>query len=344
MEMKQSKGENMRSEFVWKDRPVFMTGGGGFLGGWLVKALVERGARVVCLLRDEIPNRLLEKLGVGNRISKVRGDVCDFHTVERSINEYNIDTVFHLAAQPLVGTANRSPMSTFETNIRGTWNLLEAARRARTVTRTVVASSDKAYGTHGSLPYREDFAMQGLHPYDASKSCTDLIARTYAHTWAMPLTVTRCSNLYGGGDRNWNRIVPDTIRALVRDERPVIRSDGRFVRDYLYVEDAADAYLTLAQVTPRDEVRGRAFNFGLGRPVQVLEVVEELVKIHGGGKEPKILNQAKGEIQDQYLDCTLANELLGWRPKHDLAAGLRKSYAWYSAHLQSTDETVADAS
>ena len=317
----------------WKDRSVFLTGGGGFVGGWLAKALVDKGARVVCLLRDDVSDCVLRLQGTYDRVSKVRGDICDYATIERAINEYEADTVFHLAAQALVSTANRSPLGTFDANIRGSWNVLEAARTVGTVTRTVVASSDKAYGAHDTLPYKEDFAMQGLHPYDASKSCTDILARTYAHTWGMPVSVTRCGNIYGGGDLNWNRIVPDTIQALLKGSPPMVRSDGTFLRDYLYVEDAADAYMTLAEATHRDDVKGRAFNFGLGHPVSVLDIVRQLVEIHGENLEPVILNQASGEIRDQYQDCSLAAEVLNWKPTHDLEAGLRKSYDWYSAFL-----------
>lgn len=324
----------MTKDFDWSGRPVFMTGAGGFLGAWLAKALLERNARVVCLIRDGVPNNLLAMLGIADQVHIVRGDIVDYPVVERAINEYEVKTVFHLAAQPLVGTANRSPMSTFETNIKGSWNVLEAARVIDTVEQSVIASSDKAYGTQPVLPYKEDASMNGLHPYDASKSCTDILARTYGHTWDMPVTVTRCGNLYGGGDLNWNRIVPDTIQALVRGRSPVIRSDGKFMRDYLYVEDAAEAYITLAEQTTRADVRGQAFNFGLGRPVSVLEIVNELCDIHGERIEPTILNQAKGEIRDQYLDSTLAEAVLGWTPRHDLSQGLEKAYVWYRDYLK----------
>jgi CDP-glucose 4,6-dehydratase len=276
---------------------------------------------------------MLTMLDIADQVHIVRGDIVNYSDVERAINEYDAKTVFHLAAQALVGIANRSPLSTFESNIKGSWNVLEAARVIDTVEETIVASSDKAYGDQPVLPYTEDASMNGLHPYDASKSCTDILARTYAHTWNMPVTVTRCGNLYGGGDLNWNRIVPDTIQALVRQQSPQIRSDGKFMRDYLYVEDAAEAYMCLAEQTAREDVRGRAFNFGLGRPVPVLEVVNELCEIHGERIEPTILNQAAGEIRDQYLDCNLAKEVLGWEPRHDLTAGLTKAYEWYTDYL-----------
>ncbi len=323
----------MSNEFTWAGRPVVVTGAGGFLGAWLAKALLEKHAQVICLIRDGVPNNMLTMLGVADKVHIVRGDIVNYPDIERAINEYDAKTVFHLAAQALVGIANRSPLSTFETNIKGTWNVLEAARVIDTVEETIVASSDKAYGDQPVLPYTEDASMNGLHPYDASKSCTDILARTYAHTWDMPVTVTRCANLYGGGDLNWNRIVPDTIRALVRKQSPQIRSDGKFMRDYMYVEDAAEAYLCLAEQTAREDVRGKAFNFGLGRPVSVLEVVNELCDIHGERIEPTILNQASGEIRDQYLDCSLAQQVLGWEPRHDLTQGLTKAYAWYTDYL-----------
>ncbi len=319
--------------FSWRDRPVFVTGGGGYLGSWLVKGLLDHGARVVCLLRDSVPKNNLQLLGIADRVFVVHGDLCDADLIERTLNEYEIDTVFHLAAQSLVGTANRSPVGTFDTNIRGTWTVLEAARRISTVERTVVASSDKAYGSADSLPYRESFPMRGLHPYDASKSCTDIIARTYAHTYDMAVTVTRCANIYGGGDLNFNRIVPETIKHLVEGRSPVIRSDGTFQRDYLFVEDAVAAYLCLAERTADDDVRGRAFNFGAGEPRSVLEVVGALIDIHGRPCEPVILNQAKAEIHSQYLDCTRAGDILGWKPTHDLKTGLEKTYRWYADYL-----------
>jgi len=318
----------------WKGQSVFVTGAGGFLGAWLAKALLERGSQVVCLLRDGVPNNLLSMLGIASKVHIVRGDIVDYATVERAINEYEAETVFHLAAQALVGTANRSPLSTFETNIKGTWNVLEAARQIDTVKQTVVASSDKAYGSQPTLPYTEDASMNGLHPYDASKSCTDILARTYGHTWDMPVTVTRCGNLYGGGDLNWNRIVPGTVESLVNGKSPIIRSDGKFMRDYLYVEDAAEAYICLAEQTNQEGMRGKAYNFGLGRPVSVLEVVNELCDIHGERIEPTILNQAKGEIRDQYLDCALADSELGWKPRHELRQGLEKAYRWYRDYLE----------
>jgi CDP-glucose 4,6-dehydratase len=323
----------MSKEFSWQGRPVFVTGGGGFLGGWLVKALVDRGAQVVCLLRDGVPGNNLELLGLERKVITVRGDICDPACMERALAEYEIDSVFHLAAQPLVGTALRAPAATMEINIRGTWVVLDAIRRTPTVTRTVVASSDKAYGAHEKLPYDEDFKLNALNPYDASKACADILARTYATTYELPMTVTRCGNLYGGGDLNWNRIVPDTIKALIEDRAPVIRSDGKFVRDYLYVEDAAEGYLRLAERTADADVRGQAFNISTGERATVLEVVGKLIEIHGKNIEPQILDTAKAEIREQHLDSAKALRVLGFRTKHDLGAGLKKSYDWYSRYL-----------
>lgn len=324
----------MSDDSFWVERPVFVTGGGGYVGSWLVKGLLDCGAEVICLLRDGVPQNNLKLLDIEDQIVRVTGDICNDALIERAINEYEADTVFHLAAQSLVGTANRSPVGTFESNIRGTWTVLDAARRVSTVTRVVVASSDKAYGSAPTLPYNEDFPMSGLHPYDASKSCTDIIARTYAHTYDLPVTVTRCANIYGGGDLNFNRIVPDTIKHLVEGRAPVIRSDGTFLRDYLYVEDAVHAYLRLAERTADTDVRGLAFNIGIGKPISVLDVVNTLIAIHGTNVEPVIQNRAKAEIHSQYLDCTRATELLGWAPQNDLQAGLKKAYDWYAAYLK----------
>src|SRR6202051_1157479 len=246
----------------WKDRSVFVTGGTGLLGSWLVKQLLEAGSNVVCLVRDWVPQSELVRSRRIEQVNTVRGEVTDRDLIERALGEYEVEVVFHLAAQTIVGIANRNPVSTFSTNIEGTWNLLEACRRSPRVASIVVASSDKAYGDQEHLPYREDAPLQGRHPYDVSKSCADLIAQTYAHTYGLPVAVTRCGNFYGGGDLNWNRIVPGTIRSVLRGERPIVRSDGRYVRDYFYVEDGANAYITLAEaLAARPDLKGEAFNF-----------------------------------------------------------------------------------
>jgi CDP-glucose 4,6-dehydratase len=246
----------------WRDRPVLITGATGLVGSWLTRRLVEAGADVVALVRDWVPQSELIRSRIIERVKVVRGDVCDLGALERALGEYEIDTVIHLAAQTIVGIANRNPISTFESNVQGTWNLLEACRRSSLVASILIASSDKAYGDQKNLPYAEDTPLQGRHPYDVSKSCADLIAQTYAETYGLPVAVTRCGNFYGGGDLNWNRIVPGTIRSALRGQRPVIRSDGRYVRDYFYVEDGAAAYMLLAeQLHSRPELRGQAFNF-----------------------------------------------------------------------------------
>lgn len=318
----------------WQDRPVFVTGCNGLLGSWLTIALVEAGAVVVGLIRDEVPFSQLRRSGYRKRIAVVRGDVTDYELIERALNEYEVDTVFHLAAQTIVTIANRAPLSTFETNIKGTWTVLEAARRSPRVTRIVVASSDKAYGAHERLPYTEDAAMQGRHPYDVSKSCADLIARSYAATYGTPVAVTRCANLFGGGDLNWSRIVPGTIRSVLRGERPIIRSDGTMLRDYLYVKDAVNAYMTLAERLDDPAVKGEAFNFGMDSPKSVLEMVQTIIAVSEHPElQPVILNSAPNEIQAQYLDSSKAHRVLGWSPRYSLEEGLCETMAWYREFL-----------
>ena len=318
----------------WQDRRVFVTGCTGFIGSWLTAGLVDNGADVVGLIRDRVPQAELVRSGTVSRISIVEGEVSDYALMERTLAEYEIDTVFHLAAQTIVGIANRAPLSTFETNIKGTWTLLEAARRNPTVKGIIVASSDKAYGTQAELPYREEAPLVGRHPYDVSKSCADLIAQAYAYSFDMPLVVTRFANIFGGGDLNWNRIVPGTIRSVLREERPIIRSDGTFKRDYLFVEDVTNAYMTLGEKISDPQVRGQTFNFGQDCPTTVLEVVEIIIELIGAtGMEPIILDQAKNEIPDQYLASDKARRRLGWRPQHDLRQGLSKTLDWYRAFL-----------
>ncbi len=318
----------------WLDRPVFITGCAGFLGSWLTSALVEAGANVVGLVRDRVPFSLLRRSGYLDRITVVRGDVTDYELVERVLNEYEIDAVFHLAAQTIVPIANRAPLSTFETNVKGTWTVLEAARRSPTVARVAIASSDKAYGAHETLPYVEDAPLLGCHPYDVSKACADLIARTYFATYGLPVAVTRCANLYGGGDLNWNRIVPGTMRSLIRGERPLIRSDGTLQRDYLYVQDAVHAYMTLAEHLDTDEVKGEAFNFGMDKPTSVLEMVQAIVAVSDRPDlEPVVLNDAPNEIPTQYMDSSKAHRLLDWAPGHSLEEGLGETFEWYREFL-----------
>jgi CDP-glucose 4,6-dehydratase len=318
----------------WQDRPVFVTGATGLVGSWLVKRLVEHGASVVCLVRDWVPHSQLVGSGLIEQVQVVRGDVCDQSLLERVIGEYEVTTVIHLAAQTIVGIANRNPISTFETNIKGTWALLEACRRSPSVAQVVVASSDKAYGDQEQLPYSEDTPLQGQHPYDVSKSCADLLSHTYAVSYNLPVVITRCGNFYGGGDLNWNRIVPGTIRSVLRGQAPVIRSDGRYVRDYFYVEDGAAAYMLLAeQLANRLELRGEAFNFSNELQITVLELVERILKVMNSKLEPLILNQASNEIQHQYLSAAKARQMLNWSPLFDLDQGLDRTIAWYKELL-----------
>jgi len=319
----------MRSSF-WQDRPIFVTGATGLLGSWLVRQLLELGADVVCLVRDWVPQSELVRSRLIEQVKVVRGDVRNQALLERVLGEYEIDTVFHLAAQTIVGIANRNPISTFETNIRGTWVLLESCRRSPTVRQIVLASSDKAYGDQEQLPYDEQTPLQGRHPYDVSKSCADLIAQAYAITYDLPVTITRCGNLYGGGDLNWNRIVPGTIRSVLRGERPVIRSDGQYVRDYFYVEDAAAAYTLLAErLAENPSLRGHAFNFSNETPVTVLELTRRILALMGFDLEPDIRNEAINEIRQQYLSAEKARRVLGWKPLFTLDEGLKRTIEWY---------------
>ncbi len=313
----------------WRDRPVLVTGGTGFAGSWLVSRLHELEADVVCLIRDWVPQSNLVRTGLHEQVTSVRGDIRDQALLERVLGEYEIDTVFHLAAQTIVGIANRNPVSTFETNIGGTWALLEACRRSPRVEQVVVASSDKAYGDVGRR-YDENTPLQGCHPYDVSKSCTDLIAHTYAVTYGLPVAVTRCGNFFGGGDLNWNRIVPGTIRSVLRGERPVIRSDGASVRDYFYVEDGAAAYLALAeQLATNRKLIGEAFNFSNEIEVTVLGITEKVLRILGSSLTPDVRNEARNEIVYQSLAAAKARELLGWRPLFTLDEALERTVAWY---------------
>lgn len=319
----------IRSGF-WMDRPTFVTGATGLVGAWLVKRLVAAGADVVCLVRDSVPRSEFIRARLVERVRTVQGDVCDQALVERTLGEYEVDTVIHLAAQTIVGIANRNPVSTFESNIRGTWTILEASRRSPAVRQIVVASSDKAYGDQATLPYHEETPLEGRHPYDVSKSCSDLIAHAYATTYDLPVIITRCGNFFGGGDLNWNRLVPGTIRSVLRGQRPIIRSNGRFVRDYFYVEDGAAVYMLLAeQLANRPELRGQAFNFANEKQVTVLELVQHILGVMGSSLEPEVLNEATNEIPEQYLSAEKARKLLAWSPSYSLEEGLGRTVAWY---------------
>ena len=322
--------ENMVNRTFWQDRPTFVTGGTGLVGSWLIQRLVEAGADVVCLVRDWVPQSELVRSGLIERVKIVRGDIRDRDMLERALGEFEIDTVIHLAAQTIVTIANRNPISTFETNIAGTWNLLEACRRSPKVKQVVMASSDKAYGDQEILPYNEDTPLQGQHPYDVSKSAADLIAATYAKSYDLPVAITRCGNFYGGGDLNWNRIVPGTIRSILRGQAPIIRSDGEYIRDYFYVEDGAAAYMLLAeQLAARPDLKGQAFNFSNEIQVTVREIVESIIKLMGSGLKPEILNEANNEIRHQYLSAEKARRMLNWKPLFNLDEALGLTIDWY---------------
>lgn len=314
----------------WLDRPTFVTGSTGLVGGWLVQKLVAAGADVVCLVRDWVPQSELVRTRFIEHVKVVRGDIREQNTLERILGEYEIDTVFHLAAQTIVTIANRNPISTFESNIAGTWSLLEACRRSPSVKQIVVASSDKAYGDQGTLPYREEAPLQGQHPYDVSKSCADMIAKSYTVTYGLPVVITRCGNFYGGGDLNWNRIIPGTIRSILRGQRPVIRSDGKYIRDYFYVEDGAAAYMLLAeQLSRRPELKGEAFNFSNELQLTVRDIVARILLLMRSDLEVDIRGEASNEILHQYLSAEKARLVLNWKPLFDLDQGLERTIDWY---------------
>lgn len=322
--------ENMVDKNFWQDRPTFVTGGTGLVGSWLIQRLVDAGSDVVCLVRDWVPQSELVRSGLIERVKIVRGDVRDRDMLERALGEFEIDTVIHLAAQTIVTIANRNPISTFETNIAGTWNLLEASRRSPKVKQIVMASSDKAYGDQEILPYSEDTPLQGQHPYDVSKSAADLIAATYAKSYDLPVVITRCGNFYGGGDLNWNRIIPGTIRSVLRRQAPIIRSDGGYIRDYFYVEDGAAVYMLLAeQLALRPELKGQAFNFSNEIQVTVREIVESVIKLMKSNLKPEILNETSNEIRHQYLSAEKARRVLNWKPLFNLNQGLTITIDWY---------------
>jgi CDP-glucose 4,6-dehydratase len=322
----------------WKGRTVFITGASGLLGSWLTRSLLKKGANIVALVRDWVPESALLSSPDVKRITIVRGDIRDSEVILHALCEYEIDTVFHLAAQAIVGTARLHPAGTFETNIGGTVNLLEAARQVPRIGPILIASSDKAYGAHTNLPYTENTPLQGRHPYDCSKSCTDLIAQSYAWTYGMQIGITRCGNLFGGGDLNWNRLIPGTMRSVLEGKAPVIRSDGQFTRDYLYIEDGVSAYVQLAEALASGSVQtGEALNFGNKQPVTVLDVVQKIIEAGGNSDlQPEILGQASDEIREQYLDSSRAHQTLGWQPQYSLEDGLKLTMDWYRNFLQAT--------
>lgn len=317
--------------FDWKGKTAFVTGGAGFVGANLVSRLLAEGTSVVVLERDRTSPNSLDVLGLRNRVTVITGSVDDLELMERALNEYQPQYVFHLAAQALVNAANRSPIATFEANIRGTYMLLEACRRTEPQPAVVVASSDKAYGSHTTLPYTEDFPLQGVFPYDVSKSCTDLIARSYALTYDMPVAVTRSANIYGPGDVNLSRVIPGTIVSVINGERPIIRSDGTPIREFIYVDDVADGYLTVAANI--EKTKGEQFNFGSDEPVQILDLVNRIIAAAGkaGELEPDVLLTTKiqREIDAQYLSGDKMRTTLDWNPKTPLDEGLSKTLTWY---------------
>jgi CDP-glucose 4,6-dehydratase len=329
---------------VWRDRPVLVTGATGLVGGWLTKRLLAVGADVVCLVRDWVPQSQAVLSGALERAKVVRGDISDRDKIERTLGEYEITTVFHLAAQAVVGVANRNPISTFESNIAGTWNVLEACRRSPLVKAVVVASSDKAYGSHEKLPYTEESPLTGRHPYDVSKSCADLIAQAYGATYELPVVITRCGNFYGGGDLHWNRIVPGTVRSVLRGQRPLIRSNGKFVRDYFYVEDGAAAYMLIAERLLDDSNKmlfGKAYNLSNEIAVTVSDLVSLILEKMNSGLLPDIRNEASNEIECQYLNAERARQELGWRPLFTLEEGLTETIHWYRQFFGRMDDDIA---
>jgi CDP-glucose 4,6-dehydratase len=324
-------GQVNEGSSFWRERRVLVTGATGIVGSWVTKDLLARGAYVVAFVLDDDPQSEFYRSGAVHQVNVVNGQLEDFRAVERAIVAHEIDTVIHLGAQAIVTVAYRSPLATLETNVRGTWNLLEACRlHPDLVKRVVVASSDKAYGEQEQLPYTEEMPLVGRQPYEVSKSCADLISQAYFHTYRLPVALARCGNIYGGGDLNWSRIVPGTIRSLLRGESPVLRSDGKFIRDYIYVKDVSSAYLRLAEGLSGPEIRGQSFNFSPESQVTVLEIVNMIRRLAQREHiQPTILNSAKGEIRNQYLSSAKAERLLHWKPAYDLERGLAETIRWY---------------
>lgn len=329
----------MNSKFDWKGQRVFITGATGLLGSHLTRILVEKGADVVALVRDGVPKSLFyskeSNWNLSNRVTVVRGDLENYNVIERTINEYEIESVFHLGAQTIVGTANRNPLQTFKANIEGTWNVLEACRvHSSKLKRILIASSDKAYGNLEGQAYDENFPLKGEHPYDVSKSCADLICRAYAVSYGLPVAVTRCGNFFGPGDLNFNRIVPGTVRDALHNKRPIIRSNGMFIRDYIFAEDGAYAYLTLAELMDGKAHNGEAFNFSYGLRLTVKDLVSQILKImKREDLEPVIQNQASNEIPVQCLNSDKAKKLLNWKPRYGFEEGLKQTVEWYKQNF-----------
>jgi len=323
----------MMNKKYWKSRKVLITGHEGFLGSWLTEVLNGCGAKIVGI--DKVLNRSLSVLnGSRSKFKSIKGNVANFQLVSKVINDFKPQVIFHLAAEAIVGKANKKPINTFKSNIEGTWNILEAANSKNFIEAIIVASSDKAYGSHKKLPYNESFALQGDHPYDTSKSCADLICKTYFHTYNLPVCVTRCGNIYGPGDFNFSRLVPDAIRHVLKEKQFVIRSDGKFTRDYIYVRDIVDAYILLAENLKKKKLAGEAFNFSCEKPMSVIEFFDQIVKTSEKHRiVPKILNQAQYEIKHQYLSSEKAKRILRWKAKVNYSKGLKETLDWYQTHL-----------
>ncbi|MBU0547568.1 MAG: GDP-mannose 4,6-dehydratase [Candidatus Omnitrophica bacterium] len=321
---------------IWRNKVVFITGANGFLGGHLVKRALSYKTKVIVLIKEDIRLSLFKVENLGSKCQIYKGDLSNSKLIDSIFKNNKIDVCFHMAAQTIVGIANNSPTGTLKTNIQGTWNMLEAVRNFG-VKAMVVASSDKAYGEHKKLPYKEDAPLIALNPYDASKSCTDILSRTYANTYKLPIAVTRCANIYGPGDSNFSRIVPDTCRAIINGKNPVIRSDGTPLRDYVFVEDIVNAYFALAGSLLNKRIMfGEAFNFGVDKPISVIALVKKIINISGNLRltpEIKGRGKIKGEIDKQYLSSVKAKRILGWSPKWRLEEGLKITYRWYKDHL-----------
>lgn len=329
----------IHKQSYWKGRRVFVTGATGLLGPWLIKELINQQADVFALVRDRIPDSRFFMPDIAARVNIVYGDLSDINLLQRVLNECDIEAVFHLGAQAIVGIANRSPLSTFKSNIEGTWNLLESCRLSPWVKKIVVASSDKAYGPQEVLPYTEETPLQGKYPYDVSKSCTDLIAQSYFHTYQVPVCVTRCGNFFGGGDLHFNRIIPGTIKAVLENRSPIIRSNGLFIRDYIYVKDVADAYLMLAEKMDDSSIVGQSFNFSTDKPYNVIEIVEEILQLMNAQNCPPIIqNNTSHEIPAQHLNSSKAEKLLGWKAKYGVKKGLEETIEWYKIFFEAQDK------
>ncbi len=317
----------------WKDKKVFITGADGFIGGWIAKTLIEKEANVTVVIRDTKREDSLDLHNIRKKVNIVKGDIVDYPLMQRIMNEYSIQYVFHLAAQPLVEIATRSPLSTFESNIKGTWNILESARLTKTVEGVIVASSDKAYGNQEKLPYSEDQPLQGIYPYDASKVCTDVLTRSYFISFGLPVIVTRNANTYGGGDLNFGRMIPGAIISSLQGKEMNIRSDGTPERDFIYIIDVVNSYLSLAENIKNKNVVGNAFNTGSGNPIQVIDLFKLVTKLTGNKIEPKVLGEATNEIDKQYLSTEKIKKTIGWKAKYTLEEGLKETIEWYRNYL-----------